>query len=605
MVPCKVDFEPLDLQVECAHGTLLSEVAREAGVSLISVCGSNGLCGRCRVRIVSGAGSPLTKVERELLSADEIAEGYRLACQTSILENIKVYLPSTSLIADQKLQVAGVELKVPFDPPVEEYLVAITPGSMDDLRPDWDRLVEELDRISGRHMKTIDLIALRRFSHLLRENGWKTRVCVRNEEVIDFQPLDKGPLGLAIDLGTTKIAVYLVDLLTGNTLVSEGMTNPQRVYGEDVMSRISYAMRDGNTRLRQVVIAGLNELISKLCPEPERIMEATLVGNTAMHHLLLELPVRQLGLAPYLPTMKTSFDVKARDLGLHISPGGYVYTLPNVAGFIGSDHVAMILATCIHETDKTVVGLDIGTNTEIVLVHRGKMKSTSCASGPAFEGGHITHGMGAGSGAIERVNMRDSAVEIQTVNGVPPIGLCGSGILDAVAELCRMGFISRQGLLESGPGVRQVGTTREFVLVSSERSGTDKDITITQNDIREIQLAKAAVRTGIDTLLDEMGIVWEEVEEVIISGGFGTSINPASALAISMFPPFGLEQFKVAGNAAGTGCRLCLISKSERAKAEEVAGQISYLELMTHPKFNTRFARAMYFPTDFARNQEA
>lgn len=603
-MPCKVDFEPLDLQVECAHGTLLSEVAREAGVSLISVCGSNGLCGRCRVRIVSGAGSPLTEVERELLSEYEIAEGYRLACQTSILENIKVYLPSTSLIADQKLHVAGVELKVPFDPPVEEYLVAITPGSMDDPRSDWDRLVEELDRISGRRMKTIDLIALRRFSYLLRENGWKTRVCVRNEEVIDFQPLDKGPLGLAIDLGTTKIAVYLVDLLTGKTLVSEGMTNPQRVYGEDVMSRISYAMRDGGTRLRQVVIEGLNELISTLCPEPERIVEVTLAGNTAMHHLLLELPVRQLGLAPYIPTVKTSLDVKARDLGLHISPGGYVHTLPNVAGFIGSDHVAMILATRIHETDKTTVGVDIGTNTEIVLVHRGKMKSTSCASGPAFEGGHITHGMGAGSGAIERVKMRDSAVEIQTVNGAPPIGICGSGILDAIAELCRMGFISRQGLLESGPGVRQVGTTREFVLVPSERSGTDKDILITQKDIHEIQLAKAAIRTGIDTLLDEMGTVWEEVEEVIISGGFGASINSASALAVGMFPPFGFEQFKVAGNAAGTGCRLCLISKSERAKAEEVAGHISYLELSTHPGFNSRFARAMYFPTDFASTQE-
>jgi len=190
-----------------------------------------------------------------------------------------------------------------------------------------------------------------------------------------------------------------------------------------------------------------------------------------------------------------------------------------------------------------------------------------------------------------------------SVNGAPPIGICGSGILDAIAELCRMGFISRQGLLESGPGVRQVGTTREFVLVPGERSGTDKDITITQKDIHEIQLAKAAIRTGIDILLDEMGITWEDVEEVMISGGFGASINPASALAISMFPPFTREQFKLAENAAGAGCKLCLLSRSERVKAEEVAGQISYLELMTHPGFNTQFARAMYFPADPASTQ--
>jgi uncharacterized 2Fe-2S/4Fe-4S cluster protein (DUF4445 family) len=600
----KVTFHPLDLQLECAQGTLLSEIAREAGIHVLSVCGSNGLCGRCRVRITSGAVSPLTTVERKLLSTDDIAEGYRLACQTTVLENSTVCLPATSLIAREKLHVSGVELEVPFDPPVEEYVISLPPVHRDDPQSEWDRLVEELERISGRRMKTIDPIALRHFPCLPREKGRKTRVCVRNDEVIDFQTPDKAPLGLAVDLGTTKIAAYLVDLLTGKTLALEGITNPQRVYGEDVMSRISHAMKDGATGLRQVVIEGLNELMSRLCPEPENIMEVTLVGNTAMHHLLLELSVKQLGLAPYIPAVKTSLDVKARDLGLSISPGGYVHTLPNVAGFIGSDHVAMILATRIHETDKTVVGVDIGTNTEIVLRHSGKMKSTSCASGPAFEGGHVTHGMGVGSGAIESVKMKDAAVEMQIINGVPPIGICGSGMLDTVAELCRTGLINRQGLLESGPAVRQVGTTREFVLVPGERSGTDKDITITQKDIHEIQLAKAAIRTGIDTLLDEMGITWEAVEEIIISGGFGASINPASAIAIGMFPPFMREQFTLAENAAGAGCKLCLISKSERAKAEEIAGHISYLELMTHPGFNTQFARAMYFPADLASTQE-
>ncbi|MBW1887465.1 MAG: DUF4445 domain-containing protein, partial [Deltaproteobacteria bacterium] len=422
-------------------------------------------------------------------------------------------------------------------------------------------------------------------------------VGIRYGEAIDFRPPEKNPLGLAIDLGTTSIAVYLVDMETGRTLASEGMMNPQRAYGDDVMSRISYAMSNGGGRLRQVVIEGLNDLIGKLCPEPECIMDVTLAGNTVMHHLFLGLPVKQLGLAPYLPVLKTSLDVKARDVGLHIAPGSYVYMLPNVAGFIGSDHIAMILATRIHETDKTVIALDIGTNTEIVLVHRGKTKSVSCASGPAFEGGHIKYGIGAISGAIERVTIRNSDVEFQTVDGDDPIGICGSGVLDTVAELCRLGFISRKGQLQSAPGVRQCGSMAEFLLVSAEKSGTQKDITITQKDIHEVQLAKAAIRTGIDMLLDEMEIGWKEVEEVIITGGFGASINPESALAINMFPPLRREQFNVVKNAAGMGSKLTLISKSERAQAEKIGRKISNLELMAHPHFNKRFAQSMYFST--------
>jgi uncharacterized 2Fe-2S/4Fe-4S cluster protein (DUF4445 family) len=404
-------------------------------------------------------------------------------------------------------------------------------------------------------------------------------------------------LGLAVDLGTTKIAAYLVDMETGDPLAAEGIMNPQIAYGEDVMSRISYAMGNGGARLRQVVTEGLNELIEKLCSEPERIVEMTLVGNTAMHHLFVGLPVRQLGLAPYLPAVQISLDVKARDLGLHVAPGAYVHLLPNVAGFVGADHVAMILATGIHRTDRVIVGLDIGTNTEVILAHRGKMRSASCASGPAFEGSRIKHGMRAASGAIEKVRVLDSQAKVQTVDDAPPIGLCGSGIVDAIAELRRIGLINRRGRLGDDPGVRPVDNTREFILVAGERSGTGQDITITQKDISEIQLAKAAIRTGIEALLDEEGIGWEEVEEVIIAGAVGTTIDPASAIAIGMFPPLSLERFRQVGNAAGVGARLALVSRSQRAEAEEIARRVRYLELMTQPGFASRFARAMYLPT--------
>jgi uncharacterized 2Fe-2S/4Fe-4S cluster protein (DUF4445 family) len=256
----------------------------------------------------------------------------------------------------------------------------------------------------------------------------------------------------------------------------------------------------------------------------------------------------------------------------------------------------MILATGIYKTDKTVLGLDIGTNTEVVLAHQGKLMSTSCASGPAFEGGHISCGMRAVRGAIEKLEIQESQVIVQTLQDAPPIGLCGSGVLDAVAGLCRTGAVNKLGRLGNGPGVREHGSAREFVLVSADKSGTGRDITLTQKDISEVQLAKAAVRTGIEALLSEMHISWQEVEEIIIAGGFGTAINPASAITIGMFPPLPLERFREAGNAAGTGARLALISRPQREKAEEIARTISYLELMARPDFSIQFSRALFFP---------
>jgi len=439
-------------------------------------------------------------------------------------------------------------------------------------------------------------MALRKLPSLLRENNWTVRVSIRNGEAIDVRSTDKTPFGLAVDLGTTKIAAYLIDLENGNTLAAEGTDNPQIPYGEDVITRISYAMEHGEIKLQQAVIEGLNQLIAKLCPAPERIVEITLVGNTVMHHLFLGLPVKQLGVAPYLPAVQGSLDVKARDIGLNTAPGAYVHLLPNVAGFIGADHTAMILATGIYKTDQTVLGLDIGTNTEVVLTHRGRLMSTSCASGPAFEGGHISCGMRAVKGAIEKVKLHGEEVLVQTIYNALPIGMCGSGVLDAVAGLCRTGLISRQGRLSNGPGVREHGSTREFILVSADKSGTGRDITLTQKDMSEVQLAKAAVRTGIEALLSEMHISWQEVEEIIIAGGFGTAINPASAMSIGMFPLLPLERFREAGNAAGTGARLASLSTSQRAKAEEIARTISYLELMARPDFSIQFSRALFFP---------
>ena len=588
-----VHFQPMGLKCRCAEGTLLSDAVRMAGINLLSVCGNKGLCGQCRVKLLEGNGSPPTQGERELLGEDEITKGYRLACQTRISGDVKVFLPPSSLIEQPRIQLDYTPIEVPIDPPTEDYEILLSSTTY---QTNEEKIASALYTTHNKNITMIDTFALGQLPPVEDETGGKVRVSVREKEIISIRPPGKSPLGLALDLGTTKIAGYLVDLETGKTVAAEGTANPQRIYGDDVISRISYALEKSGAVLQEVAVKGLNELIRKLCPETDRIVEITLAGNTVMHHLLLQLPVRQLGLAPYKPSTVEALDIKARDLGLTSAPGAYVHVLPNVGGFIGGDHVAMILATGIHATDRTVLGLDIGTNTEIVLAHRGKLTSTSCASGPAFEGGHITHGIDAKPGAIERLKIKNAdQVEFQTIDNLPPLGLCGSGILDAVAELCRTGIINRQGKLESVPGVGQAGTKREFLLIPAEQTGTGKDITLTQQDIHEVQLAKAAIRTGIDLLLEEVKIDWEEIEDIIIAGGFGSSMNPASGVAIGIVPPFKNRQFKVMGNAAGAGSRLCLISRTERARAGEVARSINYLELMTHPQFNTRFARAMFF----------
>lgn len=597
MTTCRIEFLPAGAQVRCPQGTLLYYAARDAGIALVSVCGGAGSCGRCKVIIERGAGSTPTPVEQQKLSAAEIASGYRLACQTRVQNDLTVYIPPLSIPGELQTNLACEGPGEPVDPVVQDVLITLRQPRSLNHSSCWERFVTEVKNSSGIDVTKADLPALRQVPAILDTCGGTAQACIRAGELIAAGPPGQNSLGVAIDLGTTKIAAYLIDMLTGKLYSAAGKVNPQCIFGDDVMSRIACAMEHGSAQLRQTIIDGLNQLIKELCQDPHKIIEMVIVGNTAMHHLVLELPVHQLGSAPYIPAIDTPLDVKARDLGLDIAPGAYVHMAPNVAGFIGGDHVAMVLATGIYNTPKTVLGIDIGTNTEIVLACNGTLRSTSCASGPAFEGGHITCGIRAISGAIEKIKIQDGVVEFQTIRGMPPIGLCGSGILDAVAELTRCGIITHQGRLVAGPAVLTRGNAAEFVLVPREKSGTGKDITITQQDILEVQLAKAAIRTGIEVLLVEANAGIEVVEEIILTGEFGTQINPASCIAIGMFPLFPKEQFRMVGNAAGLGAMRILISKAQRTLAHEIAQRIQYLELMTYPGFHKQFASALYIPT--------
>ncbi|MGD8599401.1 MAG: ASKHA domain-containing protein [Anaerolineae bacterium] len=603
-----VDFEPVGRRGDCPEGESLLECARQLGVDLANLCGGVGSCARCVIQILEGDVSEPTDSESDHFSFEELAEGYRLACRTMPRSDCKVRVPPESLTTPQRTQVEGDELQVDPEPPVQTYPVAVPGPSLDDLRADATRLVDALAGQHGVGATSFDIAALRQLPRRLRECTWQVQAAVRNGEIVAVLPEPAQVVGLAVDLGTTKIAAYLVELTSGQTLASRGIMNPQIAYGEDVVARMAYAQRAPAqaSRMQALVVDALNQALSEMCAETgvetEQVIEAVVVGNTAMHHLFLHLPVEQLARAPYVPAVGAALDIKARELGLQIAPGAYVHLLPNIAGYVGADHVAMLLATQVAQTqDQVILAIDIGTNTEVCLTNHGTMVSTSCASGPAFEGAHIRHGMRAANGAIERLRLSDGHIEYQTIGGAPPVGLCGSGILDVLAQLVVAGVVDANGRMGEHPRVRAIDGdpsrhgTREFVLVSEEEQrGEHPAITFTQKDVRELQLAKGAMRTGIETLLATSGLEAEDIEQVIIAGAFGTYIDVESAITIGMLPSLPLDRFRQVGNAAGIGAKLALISKSKRREAQEMRQRIDYVELATDPGFIKNFSQAMY-----------
>ena len=433
---------------------------------------------------------------------------------------------------------------------------------------------------------------------LARRTDWHLTTYIRRHEIVGVAAWGRRPLGLAIDLGTTKIAGYLIDLETGEELATNGIMNPQIGYGEDVISRLVHADRtdEGKHELARVVREGLNNLIVALAFQAgvaqEQIAEACIVGNTAMTHLLLKLPVRQLSVSPFVAAASSALDVKARELDLEIAPGAYVHLLPGIGGFVGADHVAMIIGSDLDRLPHAAIGVDIGTNTEIVLhrPHEKYLTSASCASGPAFEGAHIHDGMRASTGAIEAVRITDDGIEIKTIGEAPGVGLCGSGIVDAIAEMHRTHIIDRRGRVQAAaPWVRKGERGYELVLVPGERSGTGREVVITQQDVNEIQLAKGAIWTGLETLIEATQTKLEDVREVIVAGAFGSYLNLESAIRIGLLPRLPNATYSQVGNAAGVGAKMALLSHKERARAQRIAQRTGYVELTVFPGFQRRY----------------
>ncbi len=577
---------PSGKRVQVDHDTTVLAAAQSAGIEVSAVCGANGTCGSCKVFLVSGEFSAITQGEKGMLDPNELRDNLRLACTTRVFSDGSVQFPVSSLTTTQRLQLEGETGVIEILPAVSRLEIEV--DSLVSQKQSAVEQVREALKIAGHYHSDLSPDILAELQSNIPTEGGKISLILSSENVVTAVQPEHPMLGLAVDVGTTKIAAYLVDLQTGLTLASRGATNPQLAQGEDVLSRIKYCdeQSEGGKKLQQVLVQELNNLSQELCESvgasAHEIVDCVIVGNTAMQHLLVGLPVHSLGTAPYHPTQVDSMTLSAALVGLKLSPGANLYLPPNVAGFVGGDHVAMLLSSGAWKATKTTLAVDIGTNTEISLVHKGRHLACSCASGPAFEGAHIREGLRAIPGAIERVFIEADGVKVQTIQNQPAIGICGSGILDAVAEMRRENLIDHRGAFnKADQRLTWQDGHPEFVLVKAERSGINREIALNRKDVHEVQLAKAAIRSGIEVLLREANIHAEDIDEFLVAGAFGTYLDLTNSIRIGMFPELPLRKFKQIGNAAGSGARKMLLSTFKREEAEKFSQGIEYVELTT------------------------
>lgn len=603
----KIDFQPIGKRVSVSPGENLLDAARLAGIELTAVCGGAGSCGQCRIRVLEGDVSPPTSGETLIVTELEIQNGERLACCTTPLSDLKIHIPQSSRLTNSRLQTKSSLHSVAVDPLVVGFDITIPPPSLEDPRADMTRIVDALTAITHQEPFFAEPAVIRQISSAARDYEWQFTVYVRGQEIVGIAPYERQPLGIAVDLGTTKIAAFLMNLATGEELAAAGALNPQIGYGEDVISRLNYVSRhaDGAAIMAEKLYETLTSLLADLLEQaealPEQVAECCVVGNTAMIHLLLQLPVRQLAKAPYVSAASAALDVKARTMGLPTAPGAYVHILPGIGGFVGADHIAMILASDMDRAAHVTIGIDVGTNTEIALAKPGAafMASASCASGPAFEGAHISDGMRAASGAIEAVRLSEAGIHLKTIEQAAPVGMCGSGIVDAVAELRRWQLLNDRGRFQKdNPRLREGPQGYELCLAPADESGSGRDVVITQEDVNEIQLAKGAIRAGLDVLLQVTDTNADDVAEVIVAGAFGSFLNIESALDTGLFPYYPNAVYRQVGNAAAVGAKWALLSRAERERARQIATATNYVELTTSPKFSRLFALGMLFPAD-------
>ena len=590
-------------RVRVPSGVTLFDAASWNGIAIDSTCGGHGTCRKCKVRVVDGE-VPVSRLDPRAFDPDELRAGWRLACMAPAEGDVEVEVPP--LVTRPKAATVGVGRQVILRPAVQKRVVELAEPTLTDQLSDLERLLAALDDLEPR----VDLHALRKLPGVLRSSDFRVTAVLVDDVLVDVEPGDTTgrAFGIAFDLGTTTVVATLLDLVTGTPVAVGSMLNRQQPFGADVITRISATMLDPDAlaRLTAAAQATLDELAGEVCAdagvERREVYEIALAGNATMTALALGIDPEPLGVAPFVPATRTLPELRAADLGVVVHPGARATVFPALGAYVGGDVVAGMLASGMDRDKRVRLFVDVGTNCEIVLSDGDRLLATAAPAGPAFEGAAIRCGMRAAPGAIEAVAIVDDDVVLQVIGDVAPAGLCGSGLVDAVAALVDAGFVDASGRLVDAVAVHgsQPGLARRLVTVDGERVFLLDEATgtyLSQRDIRELQFAKAAIATGWRLLVEEAGLHAADVQQVLLAGSFGSFLSPGAAVRIGLVPALPVLRIVSAGNVAGEGAKMALLSLRERAGAQRLVEEVRYVELSDRPDFNDRFIDELAFPS--------
>jgi len=611
-----VVFNPDGKQITVPQGTTLLKAAQMAGVHLNASCNGKGACGKCK--LVHEAGTFET-VDSPLLSDKEKEKGYFLACLTKVHGDMTVRIPEEAL--EKKLKVAGLGeeataklqgLVNEIRPMMEEIPLELSPPTLDDSVSDLDRLTRGLKKAGvDPDRLNVGLSVMRDLAATLRDDHWKVTAAIMRKkcaiEVLGVRPGNGSPpsLGLAVDVGTTSIVVYLVDMIDGNVLAATSGHNRQAACGDDVINRIVCAEKDGVGKLSRMVLATINSLIGEALDgagaRKNDIKNVALSGNTTMTHLLLGIEPRYIRREPYIPTVSEFPILKAANVGLDTNPNAAVFIMPGPASYVGGDIVSGMIYTGLHREEPLTLFIDVGTNGEIVLGNSDWLMTASCSAGPAFEGGGVRWGMRAEEGAIEKVTIDPVTLEpaFSTVADQPARGICGSGMIDLISEMLVTGIIDPRGKLAldpSHPRLFQDGNDTAYILAFAADTAMDEDIIFTETDIHSLILSKGAIYAGFTVLLSEAGLDFSMVDRIWITGGFGQYLNIDKAVTIGMLPDIDRSKFAYLGNSSIAGAYMALLSETFRKEANQVSGNMTYIDFSSNTRFMDEFTSALFLP---------
>ncbi|HEY5564624.1 MAG TPA: ASKHA domain-containing protein [Rhodothermia bacterium] len=605
----RVLFLPQEKAGTFVSGTVLRDAALDLGILIDSSCAGIGTCGKCKVEVRQGGSDP-TDVEHMVLSAVELSKGVRLACQTTVNSEIVCHVPEQSLSTIDQITAWGVDGGFALDPETRVVTVSRPKPVLGDRHFTYDRFRTQLSALG--HDVTGDLASMRRYAAEVPPSAEIVHAVVDRNDLLTISTGTERFLGLALDIGTTTVAAKLIDLESGATLGVASAGNPQAALGSDVVARIQYVTRHtgGLRKMQRLIVNQLNELAASVCTQARvrrsDVVKAVIVGNTVMGHILLGISPKSLGTSPYAAVSRGPVRLRARELGLNTNGDGIVYVAPNLASFVGGDITSVLTAVRMDKRHDLTLVIDMGTNGEIVLGHSSRLVCCSSPAGPAWEGACISWGMRAARGAIERAEIVDNRIALRTIGEASPVGICGSGLIDLVCTFLRNGLIERSGRIPTQDEIRDrlpaalvdlVGVTRtgKRSLRVADMAGADP-IVVTQDDVRQIQLAKAGIAAGVHTLLSEFDSAPEDIAQVFLAGAFGNHVRGSDVLQLGLVPGVGAHRIHFVGNAALSGAESMIKSREALSLAERIADEIGYVEVAGRPEFEDLFVECIPFP---------